>query len=32
MTIGEICKGITSLPIGEKRRILQDWLDNDVRS
>jgi toxin FitB len=32
MTIGEICKGIASLPVSEKRAILQDWLDIDVRS
>jgi predicted nucleic acid-binding protein len=32
MTIGEICKGIASLPASEKRAILQDWLDIDVRS
>jgi predicted nucleic acid-binding protein len=32
MTIGEICKGIPSLPVGEKRAVLQDWLDIDVRS
>jgi toxin FitB len=32
MTIGEICKGIASLPVGEKRAGLQDWLDIDVRS
>ncbi len=32
MTIGEISKGIASLPIGQKRASLQDWLDIDVRS
>jgi toxin FitB len=32
MTIGEICKGVASLPVSQKRRVLQDWLDNDVRS
>ncbi|MGC2399392.1 MAG: PIN domain-containing protein [Acidobacteriaceae bacterium] len=32
MTIGEICKGIASLPIGQRRTMLQDWLDIDVRS
>ena len=32
MTIGEICKGIASLPISQRRTGLQDWLDIDVRS
>jgi len=32
MTIGEICKGIATLPIGQRRAMLQDWLDIDVRS
>ena len=32
MTIGEICKGIASLPVSQKRGTLQNWLDIDVRS
>jgi hypothetical protein len=32
MTIGEICKGIDLLPLGQKRDLLQSWLDMDVRS
>jgi len=32
MTIGEICKGISSLPSSQKRTILQHWLDMDVRT
>ena len=32
MTLGEICKGIDLLPVSQKRRSLQDWLDLDVRS
>jgi predicted nucleic acid-binding protein len=32
MTIGEICKGIASLPVSQKRGTLQNWLDMDVRS
>lgn len=32
LTIGEICKGIASLPASQKRTILQKWLDKDVRS
>lgn len=32
MTIGEICKGIAALPISQRRAMLQDWLDIDVRS
>lgn len=32
MTIGEICKGIDMLPAGQKRSLLQDWLDIDLRS
>ena len=32
MTIGEICKGIAALPISQRRVMLQDWLDIDVRS
>ena len=31
-TIGEICKGIASLPVSQKRASLQDWLDISVRS
>ena len=31
MTIGEICKGVNMLPIGQKRSLLQDWLDINVR-
>ena len=31
MTIGEICKGIASLPDSRRRASLQDWLDVDVR-
>jgi predicted nucleic acid-binding protein len=32
MTLGEICKGIDLLPVGQKRTGLQAWLDIDVRS
>jgi toxin FitB len=32
MTIGEICKGIATLPVSQRRATLQDWLDIDVRS
>ena len=32
MTIGEICKGIASLPVSHKRGTLQNWLDIEVRS
>jgi predicted nucleic acid-binding protein len=32
MTIGEICKGIATLPASHKRDSLQIWLDSDVRS
>jgi len=32
ITIGEICKGIDSLPAGAKRSLLQNWLDMEVRS
>lgn len=32
MTIGEICKGIATLPPSQKRTGLQDWLDTAVRS
>ena len=32
LTIGEICKGISGLPASQKRAILQNWLDEDVRS
>jgi predicted nucleic acid-binding protein len=32
LTIGEICKGIDNLPASQKRTILQNWLDEDVRS
>lgn len=32
MTIGEICKGIATLPASHKRDSLQVWLDSDVRS
>ena len=32
LTIGEICKGIASLPPSQKRTGLQYWLDNTVRS
>ncbi len=32
MTIGEICKGIDMLPLSQKRNVLQNWLDIDVRS
>jgi predicted nucleic acid-binding protein len=31
MTIGEICKGIDMLPVGQQRNDLQRWLDRDVR-
>lgn len=29
-SIGEIRKGIASLPAGNRRTILQDWLDNEL--
>ena len=32
LTIGEICKGIATLPASQKRATLQGWLDTDVRS
>jgi toxin FitB len=32
MTIGEICKGIATLPVSQRRAELQGWLDIDVRS
>jgi predicted nucleic acid-binding protein len=32
MTIGEICKGIDMLPVSQKRKALQNWLEIDVRS
>jgi len=32
MTIGEVCKGIDMLPPGQKRSLLQDWLELDLRS
>jgi toxin FitB len=32
MTIGEICKGIATLPMGQRRTALQEWFDTDVRS
>lgn len=32
MTIGEICKGIATLPPSTRRAALQHWLDIDVRS
>ena len=32
LTIGEICKGIDTLPASQKRTNLQNWLDNDVRT
>ena len=32
MTIGEICKGIATLPVSSRRTALQGWLDVDVRS
>ena len=31
MTLGEICKGIDMLPVGQKRDALQDWLEVDFR-
>jgi len=31
MTIGEISKGIEMLPVSQKRRELQMWLDSEVR-
>ena len=30
LTLGELRKGIESLPDGEKRQQLQDWLENDL--
>ncbi len=32
MTVGEICKGIASLPPGKRREDLQSWLDEAVRT
>ena len=32
MTIGEICKGIGTLPPSQRRTGLQHWLDYDVRT
>jgi predicted nucleic acid-binding protein len=32
MTIGEICKGIDLLPVSQKRKGLENWLDIDVRA
>jgi len=32
MTIGEICKGIATLPVSQRRTTLQNWFDVDVRS
>ena len=32
LTIGEICKGIATLPTSQKRTGLQGWLDVSVRS
>jgi toxin FitB len=32
MTIGEICKGISGLPVSQRRTALQNWLDIDVRT
>jgi predicted nucleic acid-binding protein len=32
MTIGEICKGIATLPVSQRRTALQNWFDVDVRS
>jgi predicted nucleic acid-binding protein len=32
LTIGEICKGIATLPTSQKRTGLQEWLDTAVRS
>ena len=32
MTIGEICKGIGTLPASARRTSLQHWLDYDVRT
>ena len=32
MTVGEICKGIAALPVSQKRKVLQHWLEKDVRS
>jgi predicted nucleic acid-binding protein len=32
MTIGEICKGLAMLPVGQRRTTLQRWFDNYVRS
>jgi len=29
-TIGEIRKGIASLPAGNRRAVLEDWLDNEI--
>ncbi len=30
LSIGEIRKGIASLPMSNKRAMLQDWLDNEI--
>ena len=32
MTIGEIRKGIASLPVSQKRTVLESWLNIDLRS
>ena len=32
MTIGEICKGIDSLPSGQRRDTLQRWFDSTLRA
>ena len=32
MTIGEICNGIANLPVSQKRKNLQIWLDGDLRA
>lgn len=31
LSIGEIRKGIAGLPPGNKRALLEDWLDNEIR-
>lgn len=31
LTLGEICKGIATLPPSQKRTALQTWLDEEVR-
>ena len=30
LSIGEIRKGIKSLPLSNKRAVLEDWLDNEI--